>query len=56
VYLGTYLASEPQESFVSIILESRMFDIGEYPACGLLFDLFGLFSMFFVILILPLCI
>ncbi len=53
VYLGTPWASEPQESSVSIFHRS---DFGEYPACELFYGLFGLFSMFFVILILPLCI
>ena len=38
--VGTCGASEPQEISIS------MSDLGEYPACGLFFGLFGLFSIF----------
>jgi hypothetical protein len=41
--LGTASASEPQESSMSTFYRSYVSDLGEYPASGLLFDLFGIF-------------
>src|ERR1700677_19140 len=49
-YSGTSLASEPLKTSISIFCRSHMSDLGEYSACRLSFDLFGLFSMFFMFL------
>jgi len=47
VYLGNSGASEFHRSSISIFCRSCMSDLGEYSACGLLFRLFCLFSVFF---------
>ena len=47
VYLGNSGASESQKSSIFIFFRSCMSDLGEYSACGLLFRLFCLFSVFF---------
>ena len=47
VYLGNSGASESHKSSISIFFRSCMSDLGEYSACGLLFRLFCLFSVFF---------
>jgi hypothetical protein len=45
--LDTLLASEPQESSMSTFYGPCISHLGEYPASGLLFDLFGiLFDIF----------
>jgi hypothetical protein len=54
--LGTSWASELQESSTSSSSVCDVFAVSEYLACPLFFDFSSLFSMFVVILILPLCI
>ena|ERR1700733_5012016 len=49
LYSSTSLTPEPQERFVSIFC---MFDLGEYPACGLFFDPFWFNFNICVVLIL----